>query len=190
MKAGPPDNSAGNCGKRRFAEPEQITAGIEGLSYDGLGTLPPARENGKASRREQAAAPTFPALRHPQVMLRPLAAKHEASGLAAGQVLAILGRQVDFSHGSCHHERPPDQAAGRNDQLGSRARRYASGSEFIRERVREWEQRQIEQDLAALEHAHASACERNATPEEEGLILEAQREARAVTRAGRGKGKR
>lgn len=70
------------------------------------------------------------------------------------------------------------------------AGRYTSGSEFIRERVREWEQRQIEQDLAALELAHAGAWERNATAEEESLILEAQREARAVTRAGRVKRKR
>jgi Arc/MetJ-type ribon-helix-helix transcriptional regulator len=67
------------------------------------------------------------------------------------------------------------------------AGRYTSASEFIRERIREWEQRRIDQDVAALEHAHTEAWERDTTPEEESSILKAQQEARAVVRARQGK---
>ena len=70
------------------------------------------------------------------------------------------------------------------------AGRYTSASEFMRERVRLWEKEQIEQDVAALERAHAGAWERDTTPEEEALILAAQREARAELRAKRGKAKK
>ena len=65
------------------------------------------------------------------------------------------------------------------------AGRYTSASEFIRERIRQWEQQRIEEDVAALERAHAGAWERDTTTEEEALILEAQREARAAVRSKR-----
>jgi putative addiction module CopG family antidote len=60
------------------------------------------------------------------------------------------------------------------------AGRYTSASEFIRERIREWDQRRIDQDVAALEHAHTGAWERDTTPEEESSILKAQQEARGM----------
>ena len=49
----------------------------------------------------------------------------------------------------------------------------------MREALREWLNRRIEADAAALEKNHKGAWERNTTPEEEALILAAKREARA-----------
>lgn len=56
---------------------------------------------------------------------------------------------------------------------------YSSASEVIREALRDWKKRRAEADVAALERAHAGAWERDTTPEEEAMILEAKREARA-----------
>ena len=60
---------------------------------------------------------------------------------------------------------------------------YVSGSEVVREALREWFKRRVEADMAALEKAHAGAWERDTTPEEEALILAAKREARAELQA-------
>ena len=50
---------------------------------------------------------------------------------------------------------------------------------------REWLKRRIATDVAALEKAHAGAWERDTTAEEEALILESKRQARAALRARR-----
>lgn len=56
---------------------------------------------------------------------------------------------------------------------------YVSASEVVREALREWLDRRIKADIAALEKSHKGAWERDTTPEEEALILVAKREARA-----------
>lgn len=56
---------------------------------------------------------------------------------------------------------------------------YISAGEVVREALREWLNRRIEADVAALEKNHKGAWERDTTPEEEALILAAKREARA-----------
>lgn len=63
--------------------------------------------------------------------------------------------------------------------------RFTSASEFIRSLVRDWEQRQIEKDVADLERSHAGAWERDTTPEEEAAILRIQKKVRAEMRAER-----
>ena len=62
---------------------------------------------------------------------------------------------------------------------------YVSASEVVREALREWLNRRIAADVAALEKAHEGAWERDTTPEEEALILAAKREARAELLAKR-----
>ena len=62
---------------------------------------------------------------------------------------------------------------------------YTSASEVIREALRDWKKRRIEADVVALEKAHTGAWERDTTPEEEAMILEAKREARAELKAKR-----
>lgn len=73
------------------------------------------------------------------------------------------------------------------DMIGAEvaAGRYTSASEFMRELVREWEDRQIAKDLAELERCHAGAFERDTTPDEEAAILRAKRSARAKMLARR-----
>jgi len=56
---------------------------------------------------------------------------------------------------------------------------YISAGEVVREALREWLNRRIEADVAALEKNHKGTWERDTTPEEEALILAAKREARA-----------
>jgi Arc/MetJ-type ribon-helix-helix transcriptional regulator len=56
---------------------------------------------------------------------------------------------------------------------------YVSASEVVHQALREWLDRRIKADLAALEKNHKGALERDTTPEEEALILAAKREARA-----------
>lgn len=63
---------------------------------------------------------------------------------------------------------------------------YASASEVVREAIREWIRRRVEQDVAALEQAHAGAFERDTTPEELRAILRIQKRVRADMRAERG----
>jgi antitoxin ParD1/3/4 len=55
---------------------------------------------------------------------------------------------------------------------------YASASEVVREAIREWIKKRIEEDVSALERAHSGAWERDTTPQEEKLILDAVRAAR------------
>lgn len=62
---------------------------------------------------------------------------------------------------------------------------YASASEVVREAIREWIKRRIEEDVAALEKAHAGAWERDTTPEEMAAILRIQKQVRAEMRAER-----
>ena len=59
---------------------------------------------------------------------------------------------------------------------------YASASEVVREALRLWRENRIEKDLAALERAHAGAHERDISPEELNLVLEAKKDARAELR--------
>ena len=63
-----------------------------------------------------------------------------------------------------------------------RAGRYASASEYVRELIREREQKQTAEDISTLEKAHAGAWERDTNSEEEAIILQAKREARAERR--------
>jgi putative addiction module CopG family antidote len=56
---------------------------------------------------------------------------------------------------------------------------YVSASEVVRQALREWLDRRIRADVAALEKNHKGAWERDTTPKEETLILAAKREARA-----------
>ena len=56
---------------------------------------------------------------------------------------------------------------------------YASASEVVREAIREWIKKRIQEDVAALEKAHAGTWERDTTPEEEALILKAVKTVRA-----------
>lgn len=65
------------------------------------------------------------------------------------------------------------------------AGRYTSASEFVRELVRAWEQRQIERDTAEFAAAHAGAWERDTTVAEEAAILRAKRKARAALAGSR-----
>ena len=67
---------------------------------------------------------------------------------------------------------------------------YASTSEVIREALREWLKRRVATDVAALEKAHAGAWERDTTAEEEALILESKRQARAAWQARRKPGRK
>ena len=60
---------------------------------------------------------------------------------------------------------------------------YVSASEVVRQALREWLDRRIKADVAALEKDHKGAWERDTSPEEETLILAAKREARAELRA-------
>jgi len=62
---------------------------------------------------------------------------------------------------------------------------YASASEVVREAIREWIRRRVEQDVAALEKAHVGAFERDTTPEELKTILRIQKKVRAEMRAER-----
>ena len=62
---------------------------------------------------------------------------------------------------------------------------YASAGEIVREALRQWIQDRIQADLAELEQAHAGAWERDTTPGEDDLILQAKREARAELSAQR-----
>ncbi len=64
---------------------------------------------------------------------------------------------------------------------------YASASELVREALREWIRRRVEQDVAALEKAHAGAFERDTTPEELKAILRIQKKVRAEMRATGGR---
>jgi putative addiction module CopG family antidote len=61
---------------------------------------------------------------------------------------------------------------------------YLSAGEVVREALREWLNRRIEADVAAIEKGHQGAWERDTTPDEEALILAAKREARAESLAG------
>jgi len=63
---------------------------------------------------------------------------------------------------------------------------YVSASEVVREALREWLKRRIQEDVAALEKAHAGAWERDTTPEELAAILNAKRRARAKLSSGSG----
>jgi putative addiction module CopG family antidote len=56
---------------------------------------------------------------------------------------------------------------------------YVSASEVVRQALREWLDRRIKADIAALEKSHKGAWERDTTRQEEALILAAKREARA-----------
>lgn len=56
---------------------------------------------------------------------------------------------------------------------------YVSGSEVVREALREWFRRRFEADEAALEKAHHGAWTRDTTPAELDAILKAKRQARA-----------
>ena len=67
---------------------------------------------------------------------------------------------------------------------------YASAGEVVREALREWIKRRIEEDVAALERAHAGAWEGDTTPEEEALILRAKRAARAELRRKTGRARK
>jgi Arc/MetJ-type ribon-helix-helix transcriptional regulator len=60
---------------------------------------------------------------------------------------------------------------------------YLSAAEVVREALREWLNRRIEADVAALDKAHKGAWERDTTPEEEALILAAKRESRGELQA-------
>lgn len=62
---------------------------------------------------------------------------------------------------------------------------YTSASEIVREAVRQWRERRIAADVAALEKAHAGAWDRDTTPAEEAAILRARRKVRAEMRAER-----
>jgi putative addiction module CopG family antidote len=62
---------------------------------------------------------------------------------------------------------------------------YASASEVVREAIREWIKRRIEQEVGALEKAHTGAWERDTTPEELAAILRIQKQVRAEMRAER-----
>ena len=62
---------------------------------------------------------------------------------------------------------------------------YVSGSEVVREALRDWFQRRVDADVAALEGAHAGAWERDTTSEEEDSILRAKRQARSDLTAKR-----
>jgi putative addiction module CopG family antidote len=55
---------------------------------------------------------------------------------------------------------------------------YVSGSEVVREALREWFRRRFEADEAALEKAHHGAWTRDTTSEELDAILKAKRQAR------------
>jgi putative addiction module CopG family antidote len=63
---------------------------------------------------------------------------------------------------------------------------YASASEVVREAIREWIRRRLEQEVAALEKAHAGAFDRDSTPAELKAILRIQKKVRAEMRAERG----
>lgn len=56
---------------------------------------------------------------------------------------------------------------------------YVSASEVVREALRDWLNRRIEADVAALERAHTGAWERDTTPEELKTIIAAKRRARS-----------
>lgn len=60
--------------------------------------------------------------------------------------------------------------------------RYTSASEFVRELVRDWEQKRVAEDLAELAAAHSGAYERDTTPAELAAILKAKSQARAKLR--------
>jgi antitoxin ParD1/3/4 len=62
---------------------------------------------------------------------------------------------------------------------------YTSASEVVREAIRQWLERRIAADVAALEKAHAGAWERDTTPAEEAAILRIQKKVRAEMRAER-----
>jgi len=67
---------------------------------------------------------------------------------------------------------------------------YVSASEVVREALREWLKRRIQEDPAALEKAHAGAWERDTTPAELKAILNAKRRARAKLSAAKNIGRR
>jgi antitoxin ParD1/3/4 len=71
----------------------------------------------------------------------------------------------------------PEQLAAVNREVDSG--QYVSASEVIREAIRDWLNRRIEADVAALEKAHAGAWERDATAKELDAIIHAKRRARA-----------
>src|SRR5438105_3898596 len=56
---------------------------------------------------------------------------------------------------------------------------YVSASEVVREALRDWLNRRIQADVAALEKAHAGAWPRDTTPAELDAIIQAKRRARA-----------
>lgn len=77
----------------------------------------------------------------------------------------------------------PEQAAAINGEV--RAGRYTSASEFIRDLVREWNDRRADASAREFERLSAGIWERDTTPREEAGILRAQRKARAELRAER-----
>jgi antitoxin ParD1/3/4 len=106
---------------------------------------------------------------------------------ATGQYLPIFGRKRSFmavmANTTLNVSLTGDLAetVAREVKSGD----YSSASEVIREALRDWKKRRIEADVAALEKAHAGAWERDTTPAEEAMILEARREARAELKAKR-----
>jgi len=62
---------------------------------------------------------------------------------------------------------------------------YVSASEVVREALRDWLNRRIEADVAALEKAHAGAWERDTTARELDAIVQAKQRARAKLSARR-----
>lgn len=66
-----------------------------------------------------------------------------------------------------------------------RSGQYVSASEVVREALRDWLNRRIEADVAALEKAHAGAWERDTSPAELRAIIMANRRARASLANGK-----
>ena len=66
-----------------------------------------------------------------------------------------------------------------------RSGQYVSASEVVREALRDWLNRRIEADVAALEKAHAGAWERDTSPAELRAIIMANRRARASLATGK-----
>lgn len=62
---------------------------------------------------------------------------------------------------------------------------YSSASEVVREALRQWSERRMEADVAALEKATGKMHARDITPTEEDAILRVQKRVRAEMLAER-----
>ena len=80
----------------------------------------------------------------------------------------------------------PEQAAEINGEV--RSGHYTSASEFIRELIRERNERKAQADAREFERLSAGLWERDTTPQEEASILRHKRKVRAELQAERANG--